>query len=83
MIELTPIEKNKIERLNEDKDMLRAIEKVFLFSFLQARPLEKDKEVMVLAAARIAIDLMWNAFKEMEKYQKVDAQEKSNLNEAR
>lgn len=63
MIALTDIEKAKIYRLNEDPELLNGIKKVFLGAFLK----RQGGDVQVLAAARLAVDLLDDGFRDLEK----------------
>jgi flagellin-specific chaperone FliS len=54
----------KIKRFMNDLGMQRAVYEVVLESFLKPR---KDADVHQLAAGRLAIDLLQEAWKELEK----------------
>ena len=55
----------KLEKFANDSTMLEAVKYVFFGSFLKPK---KETDVQYLAASRIAIDLMNDAFKELERY---------------
>ena len=62
---MNEIEKEKIKRFMSDKVMAEAVRKSILETFLKP---QKDKDVQVLAASRIAIDLLQEAFKDLQRY---------------
>lgn len=58
--------RDKVKKFINDKAMSEAIYNVLLDSFLKDRP---NKEVYILAASRLAIDFLHQAWKELEKFQ--------------
>lgn len=82
MIKLTDLEKNKIENLNEDIELVEAIKKVLLNAFLTEWP-TNNKDFMTLAASRVAIDILKIGFYELEKIRKVEEKHQDNKNPAR
>ena len=57
-------EKEKIKMFVSDKVMMEAVKKVVLASYLKP---QKDKDVQTLAASRIAIDLLQDAWRDLKK----------------
>ena len=55
----------KIKRFLDDKAMSAAVKEIILATFLKKKPVT---DVQMLAASRIAIDLLDEAYKELEKY---------------
>ena len=68
-------EKAKIQRFVEDSVMSNAVWEVLEAECLKP---SKDRDVQNLAAKMIAIEILLNAWKELEKY-KTDEQNKSGL----
>ena len=66
MIELNDIEESEIYRLNQMPELMSALKKVFLNTFIRAKSLQRDN-VSLLAAQRIAIDLLEDSFEELAK----------------
>ncbi len=58
-------QKAKITRFVQDKLMAETVKDVILKEFLKPSP---TMDVQTLAASRIAIDLLNNAFKELDRY---------------
>lgn len=65
-------EKEKIVRFLHDKLTSEAVRDFLLFSFLRPHP---NADVQLLAASRLAIDLLQDGWKEMERL-KVGGEEK-------
>lgn len=59
----------KIRRFVDDVVMNEAVYEVLLHSFLKEQP---DKNVQTLAASRIAIDLLNDGFKELNRYKVIE-----------
>lgn len=59
------IKKNKLQRFLNDPEMVNAVYGVLLASFIKERP---GQDVYVLAASRLAIDLLNVGWNELEKY---------------
>lgn len=57
-------EQEKIKRFVSDETMSNAVHSVLLGAFLRPR---KDNDVQILAASRIAIDLLEEGWKELKK----------------
>lgn len=76
---MTDTEKTKIVRFLNDESMSNAVHEVLLRSFLKPSALA---DVNMLAASRIAIDLLEDAWKELGKYksqEKRDVQAGTNV----
>ena len=58
------MDKEKIKMFVADKEMMEAVRKVILESYLKP---QKDKDVQTLAASRIAIDLLQDAWRDLKK----------------
>ena len=58
--------KEKIKQFLNDRNMSATIKEVLIESFLKPK---KDNDVQFLAASRIAIDLLNDAWTELRKYQ--------------
>ena len=69
----------KIRRFLADKLMAESVREVLLHSFLQKRGHGVDADIYVLAAARIAIDLLEDGWKELEKYKSAEEREPTQL----
>ena len=75
MIQLTSEDKSKLKALNDNKNLVNALKKLFLNTFL-GRPV--STEVPTLAAERLAIEFLRQAFYELsviqpdEKRQKIE-----------
>ncbi len=69
---MQPEKKEDIQRFLNDARLKNAIYGVLLRSFLKP---QKDKDVHTLAAARIAIDLLEDAWKDLLNYRKEDVKE--------
>jgi hypothetical protein len=65
---LNEIEKQKIDRFLKDTIMSNAVKNVFINSFL--KPI-KSTDTNFLAASRIAIDLLNNAWDELQKFENI------------
>ncbi len=73
---LNPTQKGKITKFLEDKLMADSVYEVVLDSFLKPKP---NSDVYKLAASRLAIDMLGEAWKEMEKYQANFENEKAEV----
>ena len=69
---MQPEKKEDIQRFLNDARLKNTIYGVLLRSFLKP---QKDKDVHTLAAARIAIDLLEDAWKDLLNYRKEDVKE--------
>lgn len=63
------IQKNKLERFMMDEKMSNTVYLVLQDAFLRNKG---QRDVQVLAAERIALDLLDNAWTELSKYKKVE-----------
>ena len=68
----------KIQRFLDDKIMSEAVKSVILGAFLKP---SKKNDVQTLAAERIAIDLLEEGFKELNKYALEEKKEKAALSQ--
>ncbi len=62
---MNPTQKEKINRFLMDKTMAVSVYEVLLQSFLKPKP---HGDVHILAASRVAIDLLQEGWRELEKY---------------
>lgn len=68
-------QKEKIKRFLDDKLMSDAVYQILLGSFLQGYG--PSENVQVLAASRISIDMLSEAWKELQRYQNVHTVEEN------
>lgn len=64
-MKLNDTQKAKITRFLNDEQMSESVKEVLLNSFLKPRP---NSDIYVLAASKIAIDLLGDAFKDLDKF---------------
>lgn len=69
-------QQEKLMRFLQDELMSRTVRQVLIDSFLKKRERNSIEE---LAAARIAIDLLEDAWKEIERYKQVEPKERKVL----
>lgn len=81
MLVLTDNERGRIQRLNQDKILIEGLKKIFLNAFLKGKYQERDN-VPVLAAQRIAIDLLEDGFEELAKIKEEEKRERQEGNPA-
>ena len=81
MIPLNDIEENEIYRLNQMPELMSALKKVFLNTFIRGKHLERDN-VSLLAAQRIAIDLLEDSFEEVAKIRPKEERASEGINPA-
>ena len=77
MLQITQQEEEKIYRLNQDKFLIEALKKVFLKCYIRT---DIGTDINTLAAARLAIEFLDVAFKELAKIQPTKEFESSNEN---
>jgi len=61
LLQLTQEERGRLERLNKDRATIESLKKLFLNCYIKKASINEG----VLAAERIAIDLLQDAFKEL------------------
>ena len=78
LFELTPDDKGQLKRLNDNKQLVFALKKLFLNCAAKSK---LPPEVNVLAAERIAIDIITDAFHQLSALQPDSREgvEKTNL----
>ena len=77
---MTDAEKEKLKRFLNDKVMSKAVYDLLLASFLAPRVQKSmDADVMILAASRLAIDLLGEAWKELQKFKSEEEKEEKIL----
>ena len=74
---MNDIENEKLKRFLNDKVMSKAVYDLLLLSFLS--PVQKSADVMILAASRLAIDLLGEAWKELQKFKSEEEKEEKIL----
>ena len=67
MIQITQQDKERIYRLNQDKETIEALKKVFLIVFLAKDVGQGSNDVNVLAASRLALQFLEEGFKNLER----------------
>lgn len=72
-MKINETQKNKIDRFLNDEVMSEAVREVILNSFLKPKP---NRDVYQLAASRLAIDLLDESWKDLERFRNVVEQEK-------
>lgn len=72
-MKINETQKNKIDRFLNDEVMSEAVKEVILNSFLKPKP---NRDVYQLAASRLAIDLLDESWKDLERFRNVVEQEK-------
>lgn len=74
---MTPDKKEKINRFLQDERMNEAVKEVLQKAFLKP---QANKEVNYLAASRIAIDLLDDAWRELLKYKNTEDSKSTEIN---
>ena len=74
---MTIQKQEKIKKFMADKDLAGIIREVLTNSFLKTS--KGDRDVQLLAASRIAIDLLDDGFKELEKISRQENEEEKQL----
>ena len=69
-----PEKRDRIKRFVNDVETAKAVHGVLLRAFLKP---QKDRDVYTLAASRIAIDLLDDAWKELARYKNEEEMEKT------
>lgn len=64
MLNLTRQEQGRLQKLNEDEQLVEALKKFFLSSFTKKTV---SSDVQTLAAERMAIELLHEGFKELSR----------------
>ena len=79
MNELQEIQKEKVRQFLNDKIMSDAVKQVFLAVFLNREYTKVSSDVYVMAASRLAVDFLFEGFKKLEEYRKVEQRVKEKL----
>lgn len=78
MIELSDNERGRLMNLSQDKLAVEGLKKMFLNSFLKS----ESRGVQELAAAKLAIELLQQGFRELARLNNTESPQENNENPA-